>query len=366
MITRNGIFAVLSTIAMLASGCVMPKDAEAAEPVKDQPKPVIVLEQEAPTPSEEPAGMAVGTFAAYWDFARGVAEFGRIETVLQSLCLADLAEKTSLSLFALDFKPDGQLNQNEGLDFDAAIDFDTVYLTVVNDVVDESGTDIQKDPKILETVLGTETARTALADALMVYVDRYELDGIELDFERVPDGQWTNYISLIEELAARLRENNKTLRVFLETRCPIEELSFPEDCTYIMMAYNLYGLHSGPGPKADDAFIREIANRMTDNVTRAEIAFSLGGFDWSGDTVRAVTRIEAERILADHGITPARDAESGALNFIYEADGVSHTVWYADGETIRQWVNTAQEAGISNLSLWRLGGNIITETDESE
>ena len=41
----------------------------------------------------------------------------------------------------------------------------------------------------------------------------------------------------------------------------------------------------------------------------------------------------------------------------YQDKGSAYTVWYADATTLNYWIATAKGAGISRVSLWRLGGN---------
>jgi spore germination protein len=33
---------------------------------------------------------------------------------------------------------------------------------------------------------------------------------------------------------------------------------------------------------------------------------------------------------------------------------VKHTVWYADGTTLSQWIDAAKAKGIQNIAIWRL------------
>ena len=57
-------------------------------------------------------------------------------------------------------------------------------------------------------------------------------------------------------------------------------------------------------------------------------------------------------------MTPSRDAASGALTASYTMNGASHTLWYADGETLRLWQE--HTPGFDGADLFRLGGNRTT------
>ncbi|WP_409344172.1 hypothetical protein [Paenibacillus sp. MBLB4367] len=67
------------------------------------------------------------------------------------------------------------------------------------------------------------------------------LGGVEIDYEKIRDSDWSKVGIFYEELYRRLQAMGKTLRIVLEPRAPIERLTLPEGPVYVMMAYNLYG-----------------------------------------------------------------------------------------------------------------------------
>ncbi|MBO7748004.1 glycosyl hydrolase [Paenibacillus sp. MWE-103] len=233
-------------------------------------------------------------------------------------------------------------------------------LTVVNDRYAADGTPAaEKDPALVSRLLATEASRGKHLSDLMAAVDTYGFGGLELDYERVPDGDWANFAVFIGDLYGRLQAEGKTLRVVLEPRAPLADVELPAGPAYVMMAYNLYGGFSGPGPKADDAFIAQVAARMEGLPGDKAIALSLGGFDWTADKqATAVTEAQAAELARGPGAEPAaRDAASGSLHFRYaDGKGKVHTVWYADAETVKRWIGAARDAGVHEIALWRLGG----------
>lgn len=127
------------------------------------------------------------------------------------------------------------------------------------------------------------------------------------------------------------------------------------------MAYNLYGYHSGPGPKADKEFIKKLVYKSKKHLKDVRIAFSLGGFDWSEEDKipKALTKVDALKLLEKHNKKIQRDKKSGAAYFEYIDENLKkHTVWYCDEETIQTWMDIAKDKGIEKFALWRLGGNI--------
>lgn len=231
-------------------------------------------------------------------------------------------------------------------------------LTIVNDRYSEDGsTSEEKDPELVRRLMLTHESRSKHMDELMSAVDKFGFGGLELDYEKVPEGTWNNYAQFIQALYTRLHEQGKTLRIVLESRAPLEKRILPEGPEYVMMAYNLYGGFSGPGPKADDKFIAKLAKRMKALPGDNAIALSLGGFDWSADgKVKSLTETQAVE-LSNAAQQIKRDTASGSLHFRYtDEDGVEHTVWYADSTTLKRWIGVVRNSGMHKIAIWRLGG----------
>lgn len=234
---------------------------------------------------------------------------------------------------------------------------DNISLSVVNDRINGDGTSIQKESALITRLMSSVESRTHHIDEILETVGRYDFQGIEIDYEAINTSDWDNLTVFYKELYERLQLQGKSLRIVLEPKAPLESINLPEGPIYIMMAYNLYGNHSGPGPKADHKLIRKLASRMNHIPGDSMIALSVGGFDWSEKgKVTALTEKRAAELAQETLESPKRDAASGSLSFEYRDDGgMKHTVWYADKETLSQWISVSQEAGYNNIALWRLG-----------
>lgn len=229
-------------------------------------------------------------------------------------------------------------------------------LTIVNDQLRKDGSESQKDPAIVSRLMANEESRNRHIDQIMEAVSRYQFHGIEIDYERIEEKDWEHVLAFYEELYRRLSAQDKTLRIVLEPRTPIEQLSLPEGPVYVMMAYNLHGPSSDPGPKADRSFIAELASRMKKVPGKKVIALSAGGFDWSeGGEVTAVTETQAAELAKSSLEMPRRNNASGSLHFTYlDQEQQKHTVWYADETTLQTWADAVWQEGY-DIALWRLG-----------
>lgn len=233
-----------------------------------------------------------------------------------------------------------------------------VYLSLVNDVQQSDGSFVQKSKDFLREQLLTPASRSAHISKIMRLIKTYELDGLEIDYENFKKDTelWSAFTVFLRQLYSILSHNGVKLRVVMECQAP-EYAVFPEGPVYSCMCYNLYGYHSGPGPKADIAFLEELGESWKAVPGEVHMAFATGGFVWAGTKVEtALTEKQAQSWLSGHDAKAERDGRSGALKAgVY--DGKKYTLWYADGETLAVWRDTLRAMGYSHFDLFRLGGN---------
>lgn len=308
-------------------------------------------EKQQVLPEEDPAPSELSAWLVDWQWQAGLEDVKSLANHL-----------TSLQLFAAYFNHDGELLITEDFEemlanYKGSIGDSEVYLTIVNDVIGLDGTSIQKDPELISQIVESEESRRQHIDEIVELVELYQLDGVEIDYEKVAEDDWNNLIAFYGELSSLLEDKGKKLRIVLEPNAPLESLHFPEGPAYVMMAYNLYGTHSGPGPKADPTLIANVAEKLTHLSGYPYIALSAGGFDWREDgKITSVTEKKAVALSKSSSNAPERDKESGSLHFEYVDDkGMKHTVWYGDSLTFEKWIQAAEKAGITNIALWRLG-----------
>ena len=233
-----------------------------------------------------------------------------------------------------------------------------ICLSLVNDVQMDDGSIVQKSKDFLMQTLLTEAARSAHIAKIMQLVRTYRLDCLEIDYENLKDNTelWEGFTIFVYDLYRILNHNGIKMRVVLECRAP-NYAELPEGPEYICMCYNLYGYHSGPGPKADRIFLEAVGEDWKNVPGEVHMAFACGGFLWTGDKVqKAMTEQEATAWLEENGITAQRDPDSMALRAILHGEE-KYTLWFADGVTLAFWRDTMREQGYHCFDLFRLGGN---------
>jgi spore germination protein YaaH len=234
------------------------------------------------------------------------------------------------------------------------------YLSFVNDKKNIDGSVVLKDTEILRRLLSNEAFLDKHIDDIISLTQDGGYDGIEIDYERVwkdePVGKL--FVQFVNKLYPRARDKNLKLRVVLEPNTPFSGIEFANGPEYVVMFYNLYGLHSEAGPKANSTFIQKLLSQIEILPGEKSVAFATGGCSWgSNGKKQLVTEAEAKVLSGAYDAAPQRDKDSQSLFFEYENDGVKYQVWYADVKTLNYWSSLAKERGIYKISLWRLGGN---------
>lgn len=295
-----------------------------------------------------------------WKYESGIEEATRI-----------LGELDNVLLFTTYFNELGELHQTENAQklIDQVMteaDFleKEVYITVINDQLLSDGTSIQKDPALLESILLSHTSRDKHIEHLLELADKYLINGIEIDYENIPEELVAEFLLFINELADQLTERDLSLRVVLEPRFPVENHALPTHIEFVVMAYNLHGYGTSPGPKANFIFLDDLINKFPNDHGNIGFALATGGFSWIEETVKSLTNEDIQILIDEYQPEIERDSNSSALSFTYREDNVDIEVWYADETTLKSWSNYLINNGqYTDLSIWRAGG--LTEENLS-
>ena len=339
------------------------KEEETAQPAEERVQPAeAAAEAETETvdqiadqtaAAEEPATYSV--WDVYWDLD-GVVE--------QTQALADSVRNVCYFAAYFDAKDEVFIPQ-ETIDFYAETGADyqargwNRYLSVVNDQILADGSSALKSRELVARLTESPERYEAHAEQLIALALQYGYDGLEIDYEnlRADTGMWRQFMPFIEYLYGRCGEEGLLLRVVIEPSVEPKRVDWVAGPTYVLMCYNLYGDHSGPGPKADRTFLEELMEKMEAVPGKVDYALANGGFDWGEDGgVKQLTTEEAEALLAASGQTAERDDISAVKYFTYQDEnGVGHEVWYADEDTFTAWTNWLGSQGNRQFSIWRLG-----------
>ena len=302
----------------------------------------------------EAIDMSRSAWIAYWDMNSGEKDLARLGKKVGKLvyfaAFFDELDRLFVPQQLQDVKNE-QLRKKHHAE---------TYLSVVNDKKNLSGSVVLKDTELLKRVLATDDLIDKHIADIIGLALKGEYDGIEIDYERVWKDEVVSkqFVKFVNRIALKARENNLQLRIVLEPNSPFASKQFVAGPEYVIMFYNLFGTHSGPGPKANKEFIDKLLGRIAELPGEKTAAFSLGGCIWGSDGKKQyITEQEAITYAKAYDATPRRDEASQSLYFQYENENVTYHIWYADVITLNYWQKLAKDKGIKNISLWRLGGN---------
>lgn len=313
--------------------------------------------------SSEHADVSFSTWLAYWDMDSGMSEYKKVRR-----------QMTSISYFAAYFTEDGTLAVPKEIEEAKKKEKKPAgkgsFLTIVNDKIFDNGKMAEKDIDVLRQVFANEVVMDRHIADIVQLTKEGGYDGVEIDYERI----WKDrdlkekYLDFLYRLYRQAIKAGLKVRIVLEPSAPFDA-AFCKGPEYVVMMYNLYGTHSGPGPKADAAFIRKTLKRMESLPGNKAVAFATGGCVWEESGVlglekgknRFINENEAVRLAQKYKVKLQRDGDSACLHFAYVDGNKNYTVWYADSETLNAWISIAADNGITSISMWRLGGNADIE-----
>jgi spore germination protein YaaH len=241
--------------------------------------------------------------------------------------------------------------------------------TIVNDV--EHGA--LKSQDVLRYWLADEKRIGQHADDIVKAVERF--DGVELDYERMPDDLWPAFVKLVGKVGERLHAQGKRVEVAVEAaplyrgggavaRAQWPALGAAADRVKVMCYYERGDFSDRPGPGTSQAWVEGTAKKALALLPpeKVSLAFSLAATDWEVPlpalrTKRQVKRLhfkQAEKLKSEIGGEPQWDDAFGSPLWRYRKDGRDHEVWYEDEKTLGRKVDAARRLG-AGVSLWYLG-----------
>lgn len=208
-------------------------------------------------------------------------------------------------------------------------------------------------------------------------IERYDFDGIDLDYEMVNSAYKKNFFKFLKELSGELKKRDKVLSVTVfpkwddakytdhqETRAVQEYLEITKYADEIrIMAYD-YTLQSSqiPGPIAPIEWVKDILNYATERIPKEKIwlGVHLYGYQWSSDRTIAFTYTTAlSSIINDPDIEYLYREDLGETYSAFNCEnGYTCKAYFQSKEGVQARRKMAEEYKIAGISYWRLGGEL--------
>lgn len=221
---------------------------------------------------------------------------------------------------------------------------------------------------ILE-VLTTTAAREKLISQLITAALEYDLDGLNIDFENLPEEAGEGFIQFLRELSIQCRKNHLVLStdntVPREFSAHYDRSQQAEVVDYfIIMGYDEHYVGSEPGSVASLGFEKEgIELTIAEGVPADKIISAVPFYTrlWKTDangevTSDAIGMDTADETLSVNGVT-ANWSEETSQDYAeyYDSEGNFYQIWLENERSLEEKAKLVQEYDLAGIAAWKLG-----------
>ena len=217
-------------------------------------------------------------------------------------------------------------------------------------------------------LLSYTSRRENLSNELVEAAIQYKINGINIDFEKVPSKAGEHFIQFLRELSVKCRNNGIVLSVDNYVPAPYNKYynrkEQGEIVDYIIvMAYDEY--YSGSdvaGPVASIGFVKDAIRNTLEEVPREKTIIAVPFYSrlWKETTDGEVTSeslsmTPASNVFTDNGIEAQWDDTYGTHYGEFEKDDALYKIWLEDAKSIEEKMKTIYESNVAGIGAWKLG-----------
>ena len=238
------------------------------------------------------------------------------------------------------------------------------------------------DSSKTDEVLGYTSNREQVIRNVIGYVNKYGIDGINIDFELISQEGADDYIEFIRELSIACRANGIILSVdnyvpeytYYYNR---REQGIVADYVVIMGYDETPAGSDTPGPVASLNFVRKGITDTLNVVDKSKVINGIPFYTrvWCTTTDGTVSSFacgmtEALGYLTDHSVTPQFIEDMG-LNYgsyTSDKDGNFYEIWLQDATAVEEEMKMIKEFDLAGVAEWKIGfesGSEIWDTISS-
>lgn len=317
---------------------------------------------EIPEKSKPPVGLTipsgkelVGFYAEWW--GTDTSSFNSLTTH------ADVIK--TIAPFWTTLDGEGTVTDRGGNDHDNVVKFahqnNVSVLLMVNNAKQ------QQDSAPIHTILSNPSLRTKAITNLETYIKKYNLDGINIDFEMVDAGDRDNLSAFMQELSTRLKPQGYIISIdVFPKQDESNDVSIAYDYAQLaqyadkimIMTYDNHGTWSAAGPIADIHWVENNLKYALKFIPKNKLYLGLPsyGYDWSSKGVESLEYGPIMNLVDQFNSSIVWDEASESPHFDYTgADGISHQVWYENKESLKYKLDLVNKYDIAGAALWKLG-----------
>ncbi|MBO9586095.1 MAG: glycosyltransferase [Flavobacterium sp.] len=217
------------------------------------------------------------------------------------------------------------------------------------------------DGDLIHRILHDKSKKTRLINDIVKTLDKYKLQGINIDFEEFKENSDEPIIAFQKELYEKLHPLGYLVSQDImagDDDFNVKELAKYNDYMFLM-AYDEHYASSVPGEVSSQKWIERIVDKTAKEVPSDKIilCFAGYGYDWEekqeGETI---TYDQAIAIAKQYNATIKFDNSTYNNFFKYtDSNGKKHEVDFEDAATNFNTIRFSDEYGLAGTALWRLG-----------
>jgi len=228
------------------------------------------------------------------------------------------------------------------------------------------------DPDLTHVFLNDADLRAKVIKQILLYVDLYNLDGINLDFENMYLKDKEAYVQFVRELAPLLHEKDRVISVDVTFISQSENWSLVYDREklgeivdyVIVMAYDEHGTFSSrAGSVSSLPWVEKGIQAILEQVPNKKIILGVPlytrlweeSYDENGKLVvksQALSMERAQKWLKENKVQIQEDQATGQNYAELKKDGVVYKMWLEDELSLSRRVELMKKYRLAGIATW--------------
>ena len=225
------------------------------------------------------------------------------------------------------------------------------------------------DPNITHEALSKEDTRKKIIDKTLELCRKYNMKGINIDFEHTKVEDRDNITAFVSEFREKAGDDfiitvDVTPQISSDvTKEPYDRKALAEISDYVVvMAYDQHwGSSDEAGSVAQYKWVEGSINVLFRNVEKRKMILGVPLYTrlWKESngkvTSKTISMGEVANIIASKGLKPTWDKESQQNYVEYEENGAIYKIWIEDANSLEKKVSLVNKYNLAGVGSWRLG-----------
>lgn len=224
----------------------------------------------------------------------------------------------------------------------------------------------------MNKLLSTTSSREKLEKELIAAAIKYNIDGINIDFENITSEAGPHFVQFIRELSIKCRNNEIVLSI--DNYPPTEYTAYynrkeqGEVADYVItMAYDEhYATSKESGSVASIGFVEDAVNNTIEQVDPSRVIIALPFYtrlwkeaDENGETVikshDSYSMTSAANLLTDYEAEAEWDDETQQYYAEWKEGDLTCRIWMEEEESLDAKLKVAEAGKVAGYAFWKLG-----------